>query len=73
MALFGAKDRALFWILPFSFFTFLPLSLPPALSPGPSLLSWSSDVGGTTTAPAGDTRTETNVGSLAPAKVTRPM
>ena len=35
--------------------------------------SWSSEVGGTTTAPAGVTRTETNVGSLAPAKVTRPM
>src|SRR6478735_6149943 len=46
---------------------------PSASSPGPSLESWSSEVGGTTTVPAGVTRTETNVGWLAPAKVTRPM
>src|SRR3954471_16561344 len=58
--------------LPLSRLSLRPLS-PSALSPGPSLLSWSSETGGTTTAPAGVTSTETNVGSLEPSKVTRPM
>ena len=62
-----------FTFLPFSFLSFLSFLPSSPLSPGPSLLSWSSEVGGTTTVPAGVTSTLTNVGSLAPSNVTRPM